>query len=61
MTTTVTGVTEHAVAHSGGSLHVLDYPGVEPAIVLMHGFPDDHRVYNKLLPLLTPRRAVAFD
>ena len=27
----------------------------------MHGFPDDHRIYNKLLPQLSPRRAVAFD
>jgi pimeloyl-ACP methyl ester carboxylesterase len=27
----------------------------------MHGFPDDHRIYNKLLPRLAPRRAVAFD
>src|SRR5580698_573731 len=61
MTTTDTGVTEHSVHHQGGSLHVLDYPGEGPAIVLMHGFPDDHRIYDKLLPLLTPRRAVAFD
>jgi haloalkane dehalogenase len=61
MTTTDTGVTEHSVAHAEGSIHVFDYPGEEPAIVLLHGFPDDHRVYDKLLPLLTPRRAVAFD
>ena len=27
----------------------------------MHGFPDDHRIYDKLLPRLAPRRAVAFD
>jgi len=27
----------------------------------MHGFPDDHRIYDKLLPRLSPRRAVAFD
>jgi pimeloyl-ACP methyl ester carboxylesterase len=27
----------------------------------MHGFPDDHRIYGKLLPRLSPRRAVAFD
>jgi haloalkane dehalogenase len=56
-----TRVIEHSVSHEGGSLHVLDYPGEEPAIVLMHGFPDDHRVYDKLLPRLSPRRAVAFD
>src|ERR1700735_5140012 len=61
MTTTDTGVIEHSVTHERGSLHVLDYPGEEPAVVLMHGFPDDHRIYDKLLPLLSPRRAVAFD
>ena len=61
MTSIDTRVIEHSVTHEAGSLHVLDYPGEEPAIVLMHGFPDDHRVYDKLLPLLSPRRAVAFD
>jgi pimeloyl-ACP methyl ester carboxylesterase len=55
------GVIEYSLSHEGSSLHVLDYPGEEPAIVLMHGFPDDHRVYDKLLPLLSPRRAVTFD
>ena len=61
MSTTEVDVIEHSVTHERGSLHVVDYPGEEPAIVLMHGFPDDHRIYDKLLPLLTPRRAVAFD
>jgi haloalkane dehalogenase len=61
MTSIDTRAIEHSVSHEGGSLHVVDYPGEEPAIVLMHGFPDDHRVYDKLLPLLSPRRAVAFD
>jgi pimeloyl-ACP methyl ester carboxylesterase len=27
----------------------------------MHGFPDDHRIYDRLLPRMSPRRAVAFD
>jgi pimeloyl-ACP methyl ester carboxylesterase len=36
-------------------------PGEDPPIVLMHGFPDDHRIYDKLLPCLSPRRAVVFD
>jgi haloalkane dehalogenase len=61
MTSIDTRIIEHAVTHEGGSLHVLEYPGEEPAIVLMHGFPDDHRIYDKLMPLLSPRRAVAFD
>lgn len=61
MTKTDVVVIEHSVSHEGGSLYVLDYPGEEPAIVLMHGFPDDHRIYDRLLPRLSPRRAVAFD
>jgi pimeloyl-ACP methyl ester carboxylesterase len=53
--------TQRSVNHPGGTLHVVDYPGQEPPIVLMHGFPDDHRIYDKLSPQLSPRRAVAFD
>ena len=45
----------------GGSLHVIDQPGAEPAVVLLHGFPDDSRIYDRLLPHLAPNRAVAFD
>jgi 2-hydroxy-6-oxonona-2,4-dienedioate hydrolase len=44
-----------------GGLHVTECPGDEPAPVLMHGFPDDCRIYNRLVPLLSPRRAVTFD
>jgi haloalkane dehalogenase len=42
-------------------LHVVDRPGGEPAFVLMHGFPDDHHIYDRLTPLLDPRRVVTFD
>jgi haloalkane dehalogenase len=42
-------------------IHVVDHPGDEPTFVLMHGFPDDHRIYDRLEPLLAPRRVVAFD
>jgi haloalkane dehalogenase len=45
----------------GGDLHVIDQPGEEPAIVFLHGFPDDSRVYDRLIPYLAPQRAVAFD
>jgi haloalkane dehalogenase len=44
-----------------GRVFVRDIPGEDPPFVLMHGFPDDHRAYEKLLPQLSPRRAVAFD
>ncbi|HEY2958473.1 MAG TPA: alpha/beta hydrolase [Actinomycetota bacterium] len=43
-------------------LYARDYPGAEPAIVLMHGFPDNLHLYDRLLPHLTPpRRVVTFD
>jgi len=45
----------------GGSLHVIDQPGAQPAFVLLHGFPDDSRAYSRLLPHLAPRRVIAFD
>src|SRR5262245_32724639 len=45
----------------GGRLHVSDHPGQDPALVLLHGFPDDSRMYERLAPLLAPRRAVALD
>ena len=52
---------ERRVDTPHGRVFVRDIPGEDPQIVLMHGFPDDHRIYDKLLPLLSPRRAVAFD
>ncbi len=52
---------ERYVVTPQGNLFVREMPGVDPPIVLMHGFPDDHRIYDKLLPWLAPRRAVVFD
>ena len=48
------------VVHPAGALHVVDRAGSNPPVVLMHGFPDDHHVYDRLTPLLR-RRTVAFD
>lgn len=43
-------------------IRVRDYPGDGPAIVLMHGFPDDKHLYDQTLPHLTGRRrVVTFD
>jgi haloalkane dehalogenase len=61
VTTADAEVIEHSVYHDGARIHVLDYPGQEPAVVLMHGFPDDHRVYDKLVTFLSPMRVVTFD
>jgi haloalkane dehalogenase len=43
-------------------IYVRDYPGAEPAIILMHGFPDNVHLYDRLSPYLSPpRRVVLFD
>lgn len=52
--------TARRVEHAAGTLHVVDRPGETPPIVLMHGFPDDHHIYDRLSPLLN-QRTIAFD
>jgi len=43
-------------------IYVGDYPGAAPAIILMHGFPDNLHIYDRLSPYLSPpRRVVLFD
>jgi alpha/beta hydrolase fold len=43
-------------------IYVRDHRGAEPTIVVMHGFPDNLHLYDRLLPHLSPpRRVVAFD
>src|SRR5262245_32481838 len=43
-------------------IYVRDHPGAEPAIILMHGLPDNVHLYDRLVPYLSPlRRVVAFD
>jgi haloalkane dehalogenase len=54
-------MSERRVDTPNGRNFVRELPGEDPPIVLMHGFPDDHQIYEQLLPLLSPRRAVAFD
>jgi haloalkane dehalogenase len=41
---------------------VREYRGKEPAIILLHGFPDNLHLYDRLFPhLAPPRRVIAFD
>ena len=43
-------------------IYVRDYPGKEPPLILMHGFPDNLHLYDRLIPYLSPpQRVVAFD
>jgi haloalkane dehalogenase len=43
-------------------IYVRHYAGTGPAFVLLHGFPDNMHLYDRLLPYLIPgRQAVTFD
>lgn len=54
--------TEHFVQRDQYRIYVREYAGEEPAIILMHGFPDNLHLYDRLLPYLSPpRRVVTFD
>jgi haloalkane dehalogenase len=53
---------EPTVHREDHRLYVRDYPGSEPAIILMHGFPDNLHLYDRVVPLLAEgRRVVTFD
>ncbi len=43
-TTPTTQMHSVTVSHEGGSLHITDHPGEEPAVVAMHVFLDDHLI-----------------
>ena len=61
MTETALAQRDRLIETPKGTLFAREITGDDPPIVLMHGFPDDHNIYDRLLPLLSPRRAVAFD
>jgi haloalkane dehalogenase len=52
---------EHRVPRRPYQLSAREYPGQEPTVVLMHGFPDDLHLYDRLVPELAGRRLVTFD
>jgi len=54
--------TEQLVQRDRHRIYARDYAGEEPAIVLMHGFPDNLHLYDRLVPHLSPpRRVITFD
>jgi pimeloyl-ACP methyl ester carboxylesterase len=54
--------TEAFVQREQYRIYVREYAGEEPAIILLHGFPDNLHLYDRLVPLLSPpRRVVTFD
>jgi pimeloyl-ACP methyl ester carboxylesterase len=53
---------ETAVRRDQHRIHVRDHPGAGPPLILMHGFPDNLHLYDRLVPYLSsPRRVVLFD
>jgi pimeloyl-ACP methyl ester carboxylesterase len=57
-----TDFAERYVQRGQHRIYVRDYTGAEPAVVLMHGFPDNLHLYDRLVPYLAPqRRVITFD
>jgi pimeloyl-ACP methyl ester carboxylesterase len=52
---------QHLVPRGRYRIYAREYAGEKPAIVLMHGFPDNLHLYNRLLPHLSSRRVIVFD
>src|SRR5262245_32845466 len=53
---------ERSVQRGQHRIYVRDHPGADPPIILMHGFPDNVHLYDRLVPYLSPpRRVVLFD
>lgn len=54
---------EHFVPRGRHRIYAREHEGEGPAIVLMHGFPDNLHLYDRLVPYLVAegRRVVVFD
>ena len=52
---------EHVVSRSEHHIYAREYAGQEPSIILMHGFPDNLHLYDRLVPHLATHRVVTFD
>ncbi len=55
------GFRDQFVDRGPNRLHVREQQGEGPTIVLMHGFPDNHHLYDRLVPHLDGRHVVTFD
>ena len=53
---------EHWVQREQHRIYAREYAGAEPAVILMHGFPDNLHLHDRLVPFVSPsRRVVTFD
>jgi pimeloyl-ACP methyl ester carboxylesterase len=55
--------TEHHIPRDGYKLFAQEYEGSGPTLVLLHGFPDNRHICDRLIPshVVAGRRVVAFD
>lgn len=49
------------IPRAGQRIAAYVQPGRGPAIVLCHGFPDNHHLYDRVVPLLKGHEVVSFD
>lgn len=49
------------ISRAGYRIAAYVQPGRGPAIVLCHGFPDNHHLYDRVVPLLKGHEVVTFD
>jgi haloalkane dehalogenase len=57
-----TAAVPFTVDFKGHAIRGIDIPGEGPAVMLLHGFPDNLHLYDKVYPLLAgKRRVIAFD
>jgi haloalkane dehalogenase len=56
------GAVPFTADYQGHTIRGIDIPGEGPAVMLLHGFPDNLHLYDKVYPLLAgTRRVIAFD
>jgi pimeloyl-ACP methyl ester carboxylesterase len=55
--------TKRSIPRGEYRINACDYAGADPAFVLMHGFPDNLGIYDRLAPLLAGagQRVIVFD
>ena len=53
--------TEHRILRGASAISARHYAGTGPALVLMHGFPDNLHIYDRLIPYLRDRQVITFD
>ena len=51
-TTAADGFIEHRISRGSYQLAAREYPGSKRAFVMMHGFPDDQKIWARLAPVL---------